>query len=59
MNAQATPGWGSTYLAAIRPGEVTLDAAEQLAVHQALARYAFALDQHDVEALEAVLRRVT
>lgn len=55
MSAKAAPGWGSTYLAAIRPGEVALDPAEQLAVHQALARYAFALDQQDLEALGAVL----
>jgi hypothetical protein len=55
MSAKAAPGWGSTYLAAIRPGEVALDQAEQLAVHQALARYAFALDQQDLEALRAVL----
>jgi ketosteroid isomerase-like protein len=55
MSAKAAPGWGSTYLPAIRPGEVTLDPAEQLAVHQALARYAFALDQQDLTALGAVL----
>lgn len=55
MSAKAAPGWGSTYLAAIGPGEVTLDAAEQFAVHQTLARYAFALDQQDLDALRAVL----
>jgi len=55
MSAKAAPGWGSAYLAAIRPREVALDPAEQLAVHQALARYAFALDQQDLEALGAVL----
>lgn len=55
MSAKAAPGWGSTYLAAIRPGQVDLDPAEQLAVHQVLARYAFALDQQDVAALETVL----
>lgn len=55
MSAKAAPGWASTYLAAIRPGEVALDPAEQLAVHQSLARYAFALDQQDLEALGAVL----
>jgi ketosteroid isomerase-like protein len=55
MSAKAAPGWGSTYLAAVRPGEVALDPAQQFAVHQALARYAFALDQQDAEALAAVL----
>ncbi|MEV5770157.1 nuclear transport factor 2 family protein [Streptomyces antimycoticus] len=55
MSAKAAPGWGSAHLAAIRPGEVALDAADQLAVHQTLARYAFALDQQDLEALDAVL----
>jgi ketosteroid isomerase-like protein len=55
MTAKAAPGWGSTHLAAIRPGEVALDPAEQLAVHQTLARYAFALDQQDLAALGAVL----
>jgi ketosteroid isomerase-like protein len=55
MSTKAAPGWGGAYLAAIRPGEVALDPAEQLAVHQALVRYAFALDQQDLEALGAVL----
>ncbi|MBO3675478.1 nuclear transport factor 2 family protein [Streptomyces sp. NEAU-YJ-81] len=55
MSAKAAPGWGSAHLAAIRPGKVALDPAEQLAVHQTLARYAFALDQRDLEALGAVL----
>lgn len=31
--------------------------AERLAVHETLARYAFAMDQHDSTALEAVLTR--
>jgi len=57
MSAMAAPGWGSTRLPAIRPGEVDLDPAEQLAVQQALVRYAFALDQNDPEALRAVLTR--
>ncbi|GAA5158950.1 MULTISPECIES: nuclear transport factor 2 family protein [Amycolatopsis] len=51
----SAPGWGREYLAPIRPGEVNLDPAEQLAVHQALARYAFALDQRGLEALSDVL----
>ncbi|MER8155634.1 nuclear transport factor 2 family protein [Streptomyces sp. NPDC094472] len=55
MSAKAAPGWGGAHLAAIRPGKVALDPAEQLAVHQTLARYAFALDQQDLEALGAVL----
>jgi ketosteroid isomerase-like protein len=55
MSAKAAPGWGSTYLAAVRPGEVALDPAQRFAVHQSLARYAFALDQQDLEALKAVL----
>jgi ketosteroid isomerase-like protein len=55
MSAKAAPGWGSSYLPAIRPGSVALDPAEQFAVHQALARYAFALDQQDLPALEGVL----
>ncbi len=55
MSAKAAPGWGGAHLAAIRPGQVALDPAEQLAVHQTLARYAFALDQQDLEALGAVL----
>ncbi|MFJ9779873.1 nuclear transport factor 2 family protein [Amycolatopsis sp. NPDC101161] len=55
MSAKAAPGWGSSYLTAIPPGPVALDPAEQFAVHQALARYAFALDQQDLTALEAVL----
>ncbi|MFG1642848.1 nuclear transport factor 2 family protein [Amycolatopsis sp. NPDC049252] len=55
MSANAASGWGSGHLPAIRPGAVALDPAEQFAVHQALARYAFALDQQDLPALEAVL----
>jgi len=55
MSTKTAPGWGRTYLAPIRPGEVALDPAEQLAVHQALGRYAFAMDQQDLEALGAVL----
>ncbi|MTD54283.1 nuclear transport factor 2 family protein [Amycolatopsis pithecellobii] len=55
MSAQAAPGWGNAYLSRIRPGEVALDPAQQLAVHQVLVRYAFALDQQDLAALESVL----
>jgi ketosteroid isomerase-like protein len=55
MSAKAGPGWGSSLFPAIRPGEVTLAAAEQFAVQQAVARYAFALDQQDLVALESVL----
>ncbi len=54
MSAKAAPGWGSTHLAAIGPGAVALAPAEQFAVHQALVRYAFALDQRDLAALESV-----
>ncbi|MFJ2343549.1 hypothetical protein [Streptomyces antimycoticus] len=54
MSAKAVPGWGNAHLAAIRPGEVALDPAGRLAVHQTPARYAFALDQQDLEALGAV-----
>lgn len=55
MNAQAAPGWGNAHLSEIRPDTVALDPAEQLAVQQALVRYAFALDQQDLAALESVL----
>jgi ketosteroid isomerase-like protein len=55
MKTTAAPGWGSTYLAATPAREVDLDPAEQLAVQQTLARYAFALDQQDLVALEGVL----
>ena len=55
MRVKAGPGWASTYLPAIGPGDVALDPAQQFAVHQVLARYAFALDQHDLQALGGVL----
>jgi ketosteroid isomerase-like protein len=55
--AQAAPGWGNAYITAIRPGDVALAPAEQFAVHQALARYAFALDQRNAEELGAVLAK--
>lgn len=55
MSAAAAPAWGNTYLAPILPGEMALDPAEQFAAHQALARYAFALDQQDLVGLEDVL----
>jgi ketosteroid isomerase-like protein len=48
-------GWGSSYLAATPEGEVKLDPADQFAVQQTLARYAFALDHGDLAALESVL----
>jgi ketosteroid isomerase-like protein len=55
MSAQAASGWGNAHLSPIRPGEVALDPAQQLAVHRTLVRYAFALDQQDLTALESVL----
>jgi 3-phenylpropionate/cinnamic acid dioxygenase small subunit len=55
MSGKVTPGWASAHLRPIRPGAVSIDAAEQLAVHQTLVRYAFALDQQDLAALEGVL----
>ncbi|MET1072819.1 MAG: nuclear transport factor 2 family protein [Umezawaea sp.] len=55
MSAKAAPGWGSTHLATIGPGAVDLSPAEQLAVHQVLVRYAFALDQQDLAELGSVL----
>ncbi|NBH12138.1 nuclear transport factor 2 family protein [Amycolatopsis sp. SID8362] len=55
MSTPAAPGWGNAHLPEFRPGAVTLDPARQLAVHQVLVRYAFALDQQDVAAVESVL----
>ncbi len=55
MKTTAAPGWGRTHLTATPAGNVHLNPAEQLAVQQTLARYAFALDQHDPAALEGVL----
>ncbi|MHB9859884.1 nuclear transport factor 2 family protein [Streptomyces sp. YIM S03343] len=55
MTTTAAFGWGSSYLTATPAGEVNLDPAEQLAVQQTLARYAFALDHGDLVALEGVL----
>lgn len=57
MSTKAAAGWANTYVSAVRPNEVILDPAEQLTVHQTLARYASALDQHDLEALGTVLTR--
>ena len=55
MKATAASGWGRTHLTATPAGDVHIDPAEQLAIQQTLARYAFALDQHDPEALAGVL----
>lgn len=56
MTTTAAFGWGSSRLTgAPAAGEVTLGPAEQLAVQQVLARYAFALDHGDLAALEGVL----
>jgi ketosteroid isomerase-like protein len=55
MSTPAAPGRANSYLPSLRPNQVILDPAEQLSVHQTLARYAFALDQHDLEALGTVL----
>lgn len=55
MSSKATPGWRSNYLDTIRPETVALAPTEQLAVHQVLVRYAFALDQQDLAALEGLL----
>ncbi|GAA4561226.1 nuclear transport factor 2 family protein [Planotetraspora kaengkrachanensis] len=55
MKTTAAPGWGSTYLTATPAGDVDLHPVDQFAVQQTLARYAFALDQQDLVALEGVL----
>jgi ketosteroid isomerase-like protein len=55
VKTTAAPGWGSRYLMDAPAGDVRLDLAEQLAVQQTLTRYAFALDQQDLAALEGVL----
>ena len=55
MTTTAAFGWGSSYLTATPAGEVNLSSAERFAVQQTLARYAFALDQHDLVALAGVL----
>ncbi|MDH6624245.1 ketosteroid isomerase-like protein [Streptomyces sp. LBL] len=55
MTTTAAFGWGSSHLNTTPAGEVDLDPAEQLAVQQTLARYAFALDHGDLVALENVL----
>ncbi|MGR6968136.1 hypothetical protein ACU639_00675 [Streptomyces cynarae] len=60
MTATAAFGWGSSHLTAMPAGEVDLEKpAERLAVHQTLARYAFALDHGDLMALEGVLTKDT
>ncbi|MEU6556366.1 nuclear transport factor 2 family protein [Streptomyces sp. NPDC046915] len=55
MTTTAAFGWGSSHLNTTPAGEVHLGPAEQLAVQQTLARYAFALDHGDLVALEGVL----
>jgi ketosteroid isomerase-like protein len=55
VKATAVPGWGSSYLMETPAGDVDLDPEERFAVQQTLARYAFALDQQDLVALEGVL----
>ena len=55
MKTTSVPGWGSSYLTETPAGDVDLDPAERLAIQQTLARYTFALDQHDLVALEGVL----
>jgi ketosteroid isomerase-like protein len=55
VTTTAAPGWASTYLKAPPPAGVNIDPAARLAVQQTLTRYAFALDQHDLTALESVL----
>jgi ketosteroid isomerase-like protein len=55
MSAKTAPGWGREHLTTIRSGDVDLDPTEQFAVHQTLIRYAFALDQRDLQALRGVL----
>lgn len=51
MTTTAAFGWGPSYLGT----EVDLALAEQLAVQQTLARYAFALDHGDLVALKSLL----
>jgi ketosteroid isomerase-like protein len=53
MTTSAAFGWGSSHLNTA--GEVDLDPAERLAVHQTLARYAFALDHGDLVELAGIL----
>lgn len=54
MTKTAFP-WGSTHRFARPAADVDLDAAEQLAIQRVLAHYIFALDQHDLVALESVM----
>jgi ketosteroid isomerase-like protein len=55
MGVTAISGWGREYLGKA-PGKVAdLEPAEHFAIQQTLARYAFALDQHDLAALEQIL----
>jgi hypothetical protein len=55
MGVTAIPGWVREYLGKA-PGRVAdLESAEHFAIQQTLARYAFALDQHDLAALEQLL----
>jgi ketosteroid isomerase-like protein len=55
LKTTAAPDWGSSHLTETPAGDGDLDPAERLAVQQTLARYAFALDQQDLVALEGVL----
>ncbi|MET7694590.1 nuclear transport factor 2 family protein [Streptomyces sp. NPDC005483] len=59
MTTTAAFGWGSSHLTATPAGEADFDPAERLAIHQTLARYAFALDHGDLMALEDVLTEDT
>ncbi|HEY0691424.1 MAG TPA: nuclear transport factor 2 family protein [Kribbella sp.] len=55
MKTTAAPGWGTTYLTTTPVRDVDLDPAEQFAVQQTLAHYAFASNQQDLVASESVL----
>src|ERR1017187_10895684 len=53
MSVTAISGWGREYLGKA-PGKVAdLDPVQHFAIQQTLVRYAYALDQHDLAALEA------
>jgi len=52
MSVTAISGWGREYLGKA-PGKVAdVDPAQHFAIQQTLVRYAYALDQHDLAALE-------
>lgn len=59
MTTTSAFGWGSSRLTATPAGKVELDPAEWLAIHQTLARYAFALDHGDLMALKDLLTKDT